>query len=52
LEEYDGYTVEVDPRFGPKAEQLEPILPDGQRAGDYSLSELLDRCKQGEGMPA
>lgn len=31
---------------------LEPILPDGHRAGDYSLSQLLDRCKQGEGVPA
>lgn len=32
--------------------QLEPILPDGHRAGDYTLSELLERCKQGEGVPA
>jgi hypothetical protein len=31
---------------------LEPILPDGHRSGDYTLSELLDRCKQGEGVPA
>lgn len=52
LEEYEGYTVEVDPRFGPKAEQLEPILPDGHRSGDYSLIELMDRCKQGEGVSA
>ena len=33
-------------------DQLEPILPEGHRAGDYSLSQLLDRCKQGEGVPA
>lgn len=32
--------------------QIEPILPDGHRAGDYSLSELLDRCRAGEGVPA
>lgn len=32
--------------------ELEPILPDGHRAGDYSLSELLDRCRAGEGVPA
>lgn len=27
-------------------DNLEPILPDGHRAGDYSLSELLGRCRQ------
>ena len=32
--------------------QLEPILPSGHRAGDYSLSDLLDRCRAGEGVPA
>lgn len=32
--------------------QLEPIQPSGHRAGDYSLSELLDRCRAGEGVPA
>ena len=37
----------VLPEYG-----LEPIIPDGHRAGDYSLSELLDHCKQGEGVPA
>lgn len=31
---------------------LEPILPGGHRASDYSLAELLDRCNQGEGVPA
>ena len=31
---------------------IEPILSDGDRAGDCSLTELLDRCKQGEGLPA
>ena len=36
--------------FGP--EQLEPIQPSGHRAGDYSLSELLDRCRAGEGVCA
>lgn len=33
-------------------EELEPIQPSGHRAGDYSLSELLDRCRAGEGVPA
>jgi hypothetical protein len=34
------------------AEQLAPIQPSSHRAGDYSLSELLDRCRAGEGVPA
>lgn len=29
---------------------IEPILPSGHRAGDYSLSDLLDRCRAGEGV--
>lgn len=41
-----GQFVATSPDF------LEPILPDGHRAGDYSLSELLDRCRAGEGVPA
>lgn len=32
--------------------QLEPIQPSGHRAGDYSLSDLLDRCRAGEGVAA
>lgn len=39
-------------RYGFDDDQLEPILPDGHHAGDYSLSELLDQCKAGEGVPA
>lgn len=35
-----------------RPDELEPILPEGHRAGDYSFSELLDRCQQGEGVPA
>ena len=31
---------------------IEPILADGDRAGDCSLAELLDRCKHGEGVQA
>lgn len=27
--------------------QLEPILPEGHRAGDYSFRELMDRCREG-----
>lgn len=34
------------------SECLTPILPDGHRAGDYSLTELLDQCRAGEGIPA
>lgn len=26
---------------------LEPILPEGHRAGDYSFRELMDRCREG-----
>ena len=56
-----GWEVDLPLLFGPVAgythavhrpHNLEPILPDGHRAGDYSLSQLLDRCKQGEGAPA
>ena len=36
----------------PPPDWIEPILPEGHRAGDYSLSELLDRCRAGEGVPA
>lgn len=39
-------------RFTPISEGLTPIQPSGHRAGDYSLSELLDRCRAGEGVPA
>lgn len=31
---------------------LEPILPSGHRASEYSLTELLDRCRAGEGVAA
>jgi hypothetical protein len=52
--ECDCYVV-WDGLPGPHSQhtdQLEPILPDGHRAGDYSLSELLDRCTAGEGVAA
>lgn len=49
-------------RDGPKAlgfsgyathpDTIEPILPDGRRAGDFSFSELMDKCREGEGIPA
>lgn len=49
-----GFRILIDRfpfvRFQP--DELEPILPEGHRAGDYSLSQLLDRCKHGEGLPA
>lgn len=32
------------------SDQLEPILPAGHKAGDYSFHELMDRCR--EGLPA
>lgn len=35
-----------------RSECLEPIQPSGHRAGDYSLSDLLDRCRAGEGVAA
>ena len=38
--------------WGALSRHLEPILYDGDRAGLYSISELLGRCKQGEGVPA
>lgn len=27
--------------------QLEPILPDGHRASEFSFTELMDRCREG-----
>lgn len=45
-----GYGVAIDPYFRPGGDQLEPIQPSGHRAGDYSLSDLLDRCRAGEGV--
>ncbi len=38
--------------FAPHESQLEPILPEGHRAGDFSFSELMDKCREGEGIPA
>ena len=32
--------------FCPRSEQLEPILPEGQKAGDFSYEELLDHLKE------
>lgn len=52
---YAGYewivTVNGE-QYGANSRSLEPILPEGHRAGDYSLSQLLYRCKQDEGVPA
>ncbi len=33
-------------------DQLEPILPSGHRASDFSFHELMDKCRQGEGVEA
>lgn len=32
--------------FTPLGEQLEPILPEGHKAGDFSYEELLDHLKE------
>jgi len=32
--------------FGPRSEQLEPILPEGHKAGNFSYEELLDNLKE------
>ena len=32
--------------FCPRSEQLEPILPEGHKAGDFSYEELLDHLKE------
>jgi hypothetical protein len=32
--------------------QLEPIQPSGHRASDFSFHELMDKCRQGEGVEA
>ena len=46
------YWIGLSGLYAQHTSQLEPVLPSGERASDYSLSELLDRCKQGEGVPA
>ena len=43
-----GYRVALDENFAPRHDQLEPIVPDGHRSGDYSYTELMDRLKAGE----
>jgi hypothetical protein len=45
---YYCYTVDLDPGFGPTADQLEPILPSGHRPSEYTFTELMDRCRAGE----
>ena len=35
-----------------RADDYDPILPSGHRSGDYSYTELMDRLKAGEGVPA
>lgn len=38
--------------FAPNSDQLEPLLPSGHQAGDYSFQELMEQCRQGEGVAA
>ena len=49
-----GFKIMIDsfPAVYSHPDELEPIQPSGHRAGDYSLSELLDRCRAGEGVAA
>lgn len=54
---YRGHQVSIWDEFDDcwcvfESHELEPILPDDHRAGDYSLSDLLDRCRAGEGVAA
>lgn len=48
---YDGLELSVrTPHGAPYValpDELEPILPEGHRAGDYSFHELMDRCREG-----
>ena len=37
-----------DNSFPMFSDELEPVLPEGHRASDYSFTELMDRCRQGE----
>ena len=32
--------------FAPTSDQLEPILPEGHKAGDFSYEKLLDHLKE------
>lgn len=45
-------TIRLDDGYVVAEFQLEPILPDGHRAGDLSFSELMDKCRAGEGVAA
>lgn len=34
-------------RFAPNTAQLEPILPEGHKASEYTYTELMDRLRSG-----
>jgi hypothetical protein len=38
--------------FAPLADQIEPIQPSGHCASDFSYQELMDKCREGQGVPA
>lgn len=44
----DGFPGSDGFRHWTATHQLEPILPSGHRSGDYSFTELMDRCRAGE----
>lgn len=48
--EYDGR--ECRAWIHVREHQLEPILPSGHRPSEYTFTELMDRCRAGEGIPA
>lgn len=39
-------------RFAYMDDQLEPIIPEGAAPSEYTYTELMDRLKAGEGVPA
>lgn len=48
----DGCTGRDGFRHWTASHQLEPIQPSGAAPSEYSFTELMDRCRAGEGVSA
>ncbi len=50
--ERDGYMRDGFSGYVTIPDSIEPILPSGHSAGDFSFSVLMDKCREGEVIPA
>jgi hypothetical protein len=50
LVDADGFEIQlaIDRECFFHPSELEPVIPSGHRSGDYSYTELMDRCRAGE----